>query len=356
MNRRQLRVARTGLSSEELEVIASGDTVEEQQQRANTAKPAAPLANSVTVTTSTSSTTTAAPGSAYPQAPPAGAIVVHTNGAQDYVYKPVNVTSPYVPRLPDYSGNSLNLAGLQTTDPRAPVLVDVAPALPFLPGQYSREWALRQMSDPELLVRCWGPTQIAPAALTDARGWIRMPYDSPVFVMYPHFGPAMACYWRMSSIGQIGKPVMYYAVRKLLPLGPDPSSPFANGRDWEVFAAWCKPMKWGATRIVLPNQNTPAGAAVIQTDEGTEFVLDFETFRSSQDLRLLIVRNALTRSYPSLRTLFSTRTVLPPPEIVAEMTRNTAVFVNRERLRRAPPSNDDDNDDEDEDTPRRQRN
>lgn len=91
------------------------------------------------------------------------------------------------------------------------------------------------------------------------------------------------------------------------------------GPIWEVFASWCKPLKWAAGRVIPPDMINPTGAVKIMTDKGIEFQIDYDTFRNSQDPRLVVAKNALRRDMPELDASLAMRSNAPPPEILREM-------------------------------------
>lgn len=78
-------------------------------------------------------------------------------------------------------------------------------------------------------------------------------------------------------------------------------------------------MKWAVGRLVLPDTQLQAGSVLIMKDDSYEFQMDFDTFKNSNDPRLLVARNALMRDYPEMATRIAVRRAPPPVEILRDM-------------------------------------
>lgn len=281
-------------------------------------------------TTTTSTTVPPPPVATSGNVPPAlepGTVIMSLpseprSSIPEHVYT-VSVNDPKTrPWLPDYSGNAINLASFQTKSPNAPRMMERLPTLPFWPTSYNRAALISQMNDIELFIRAWRPKQIPEIAFTSVLGWTPLRSPAPVYVMVPHFGVGVAMYYRWGNA--ISKPILYYAVRKLAPLPLAPNEEWV-GSAWEVFASWCKPMKWAISRLVLPDTLNPAGSVLVLNDEGFEFQMDFDTLKNTSDPRLIVARNALMRDYPEMITRLAIRRTTAPPEILREMAKHAAI-------------------------------
>lgn len=130
----------------------------------------------------------------------------------------------------------------------------------------------------------------------------------PVFVTYPGFGAGLAIRY-LNLETSAGVPAgLYYAIKKMTPLGPVPSEPFSMG----VYAV----PSWLIQRVpVAVVQMFPAENVVVIDDfHGNQFSIDYVTFRATNDPRYEIARRMLVLQYPYLMTdMLATRLLTEPP-------------------------------------------
>jgi len=142
----------------------------------------------------------------------------------------------------------------------------------------------------------------------DLGRWPATPNAFPVFVTYPGFGGGLAVRY-LNLETSTGVPAgLYYAVKKMTPLGPVPSEPFSLG----FYAV----PSWMIQRVPLAVvQMFPAENVVVVDDyRGNQFSVDYVTFRSTNDPRYELARRILVLQYPYLMSdMLSTRLLTEPP-------------------------------------------
>jgi hypothetical protein len=154
-----------------------------------------------------------------------------------------------------------------------------------------------------------------------------------------------------------------YAVRKLTPLPVSANSEYV-GPIWEVFASWCKPIKYAVGRLILPDMQNPTGAVKVMKDDGGEFTMDFDTLKNSDYPPLVVARNALRRDTPELDATLALQSHAPPMAVLKQMERNAIARAGSQGImdgsnmidprsgrvvqRPTPPDSKDDDDDDDD--------